>query len=139
MENLEKIQEILQKQSLRKTPARQSVLAFFLKQKYAIAHSTLEKELSDSFDRVTLYRTLASFEEKGIIHKIMDDSGIVKYALCTSCDAQHHHDEHVHFQCSICKNTYCLSHTSITAPKLPEGFQLESIQLLVSGICPECA
>ena len=97
MDNLEKIQEILDKQELRKTPARQSVLGFFLKQTFAIGHSTLEKELS-TFDRVTLYRTLASFEEKGIIHKILDDSGVVKYALCSSCDSHHHHDEHVHFQ-----------------------------------------
>ena len=87
---------------------------------------------------MTLYRTLASFEEKGIIHKILDDSGTVKYALCSSCDSQHHHDEHVHFQCSVCKNTFCLEHTSFQKPTLPEGFQFESMQLLVSGICPAC-
>jgi Fur family ferric uptake transcriptional regulator len=30
----------------------------------------IEKEVGDKYDRVTIYRTLQTFEEKGIIHTI---------------------------------------------------------------------
>ncbi len=36
----------------------------------ALAHADIEKKTGESFDRVTVYRTLQSFVEKGIVHLI---------------------------------------------------------------------
>ena len=33
-------------------------------------------------DRITIYRTLKTFEEKGIVHGIEEGTTEVKYALC---------------------------------------------------------
>ena len=58
------------------------------------------------FDRVTLYRTIKQFEEKGLIHEVIDTKGQAKYALCvTECTTHEHHDDHLHFHCSQCDRT----------------------------------
>lgn len=133
-------QQILDQYSLRHTACRLDVVAFFLARKFAIAHIDLEQEFKTQFDRVTLYRTLKTFLEKGIIHKVLDDEGTPKYALCpTACaHLQHHHHDHVHFKCNVCGHTTCVEDIYIPKIVLPEGFQIQEQNLLISGICPNC-
>lgn len=132
---------ILKDFSLRLTDCREEVLDAFYTQNHALAHSDLEEQLAERFDRVTLYRTLKTFLEKGIIHKVLDDEGGTKYALCKdNChtpDHQHHHD-HVHFKCSVCGQTTCLDKVHIPAFELPLGYQRLETNLLVQGVCPLC-
>ena len=66
----------------------------------ATSQPDLESLMND-VDRVTLYRILNVFEEKGIIHKVFDLNGTANYAICTSnCQEHRHHDEHLHFNCT---------------------------------------
>ena len=48
-----------------------------------------------NFDRVTLYRLLNSFEEKGLIHKVFDANGDIFYAKCQVCKDHNHQDDHI--------------------------------------------
>ena len=131
-------QEILKNSKLRITKSREEVLSFFLKQNYAIPHADIELELED-LDRVTIYRTLNSFLEKGLIHEVKDGSGAVKYALCTEhCHEGHHHDNHVHFRCNKCDQTRCLE-LSIPTVTLPQGFAFHQANLLIEGLCDDCS
>ena len=66
-------ENILSEHGLRNTEARHGVLDVFKKYDYALSHSDLEKELQKYFDRVTIYRTIHAFLDKGIIHKVIDD------------------------------------------------------------------
>lgn len=135
-----RIKELLEKHKLKKTTTRMDILRLYLSQSHALSHSDLEQALGSDFDRVTLYRTLHTFEEKGIIHKVPDDSGATKYALCAeACSEHHHHDEHIHFSCTKCGNTYCLDHYPIPKIQLPEEFKTESLHLYAKGICRKCA
>lgn len=114
------------------------VLEHIMGQNVAVSQPELEKTLGKKVDRVTLYRTLSTFEEKGILHKIMDTNGIANYAIChANCSSQQHHDEHLHFNCVQCKKVYCLA---IKIPKttVPNGFTMNAIQLMASGICERC-
>jgi Fur family transcriptional regulator, ferric uptake regulator len=132
--------QILSNHGLRNTEARLSVLEEFKKCTYALSHSNLEKELQKDFDRVTIYRTIHSFLDKGIIHKVMDDSESAKYALCIDeCSSDHHHDNHVHFKCSKCGNSECLNTVQIPLMKLPTGYFAEESNLLIEGICKSCS
>ena len=94
---------LLKSFKMRSTPSRQEILRLFLRKDYALSHGDIEKEISNELDRVTVYRTLKTFLDKGIIHKVLDDEGSLKYALCSEActNAEHHHD-HVHFKCTIC-------------------------------------
>ena len=66
---------ILKSHKLRITDCRLDIIQEFLDRQVALAHSDLEEKLKSNFDRVTIYRTLSTFLEQDIIHKVLDDSG----------------------------------------------------------------
>jgi len=139
MEKERFVQNILEKFNLRHTNSRVEILEVFQKYTYALSHSDLEESLSGRFDRVTLYRTLKTFLEKGIIHKVLDDEGTLKYALCShQCDDLAHHHNHVHFKCNTCGHTQCLDDVIIPAVSLPQGFEAKEFNLLIQGSCNTC-
>jgi Fur family ferric uptake transcriptional regulator len=106
----------------------------------ALSHSDLEEVLQKDFDRVTIYRTLKTFLDNDLVHKVLDDSGATKYALCSHSHAgEHRHDhEHVHFKCEVCGETTCLEDVALPQVKLPKGFEKKEMNLLVQGICEKC-
>ena len=129
---------ILKQHRLRLTNCRKQVLSYMLEVQQAVGQPTLERQMSD-FDRVTLYRTLNTFLEKGIIHKVLDDTGVTKYALCASgCTKHQHNDEHVHFKCNECGKLECINTIGIPNIKLPQGYLFNDANLLVRGTCKDC-
>jgi len=133
------IEQHLKEHDLRVTEIRKKLYSYFADAKSAVSHSHLEMLFSDEFDRVTIYRTLNSFLEKGILHKIPNDSGSARYALCHSaCDSDHHIDNHVHFKCTVCENLVCLHDLEIPKVKMPGNYLVENAVLLYEGICENC-
>ena len=133
------IQELLKRNQLSITDSRSKILELFLQQSGALAHADIEKKSGASFDRVTVYRTLQTFVEKGIIHTIPTADNSILYALCKdACTEGHHHDHHVHFVCSKCSNTICLEDITVPDVKLPNGYQVTQVEVVVNGICKEC-
>ncbi|MBK8056146.1 MAG: transcriptional repressor [Saprospiraceae bacterium] len=131
-------EKILKEHHLRVTPFRAEVLQIFTNAGKALSSHDIESQLSDA-DRITLYRTLKSFEEKGIIHKAIDGTITQKYALCDAhCDEDHHHDEHVHFHCEKCENTFCLDQVVVPNIELPSGFKVKHTNMVVNGVCKDC-
>ena len=131
--------DLLKSTGLRVTETRQVILERFREKTAAISQSDIEGELGEAIDRVTVYRTLKTFVEKGIIHKILDDKGGIKYALCREqCHHGHHHHDHLHFKCSVCQETPCLEKHLIPEVSLPEGYRKEEVNILVQGVCPNC-
>lgn len=138
VKNNYQFEDMLDKHQLKKTAPRLRVLSMMYSKNTATSQPDLENVMHD-IDRVTLYRILNVFEEKGIIHKVFDLDGTANYAVCHSdCQANHHHDEHVHFNCTVCKNVYCLNELSLPSISLPAGFKPESFTLYASGLCPKC-
>lgn len=135
----EKLIRLLRHNKLKVTQPRLAVLHIISNKNTAISQPELEKLLGDAVDRVTLYRVLSTFEEKGILHKIFDLHGTATYALCsTECDEHHHHDEHVHFICSACNSIYCLDPIQLPKIALPDGYHLDSIGVNAVGTCAQC-
>lgn len=139
LENTWQVNEILKKNQLSVTGSRKTILELFLHSNGALAHADIEKRTGEKFDRVTVYRTLQSFMEKGIIHIIPTSDNSIRYALCKDdCSQGHHHDNHVHFVCNICSVTTCLESVTVPEVKLPKGFMPTDRQMIVSGICGDC-
>ena len=123
---------------LRSTPNRQEILHLFLNKNHALSHGDIEKEIDNSLDRVTVYRTLKTFLDKGLIHKVLDDEGSLKYALCNeACTTAEHHHDHVHFKCTKCGQTNCLN-VEVPSIRLPKGYKADAVNLLIQGICERC-
>jgi Fur family transcriptional regulator, ferric uptake regulator len=134
------LQAMLQRADLRKTGARLAILEFLQSARGASALSDLERDLGQVADRATLYRTLITFEEHGLVHRVVDPEGVVRYALCgTDCHTQDHNHAHVHFSCSQCGQLLCLSETHLPAIALPPGFQPQGLQLVFHGLCDHCS
>jgi Fur family transcriptional regulator, ferric uptake regulator len=132
--------DTLREYELRHTGCRSDILQSFQSFDFALSHGDLEERFGERFDRVTIYRTLKTFVEKGIIHKVLDDEGGTKYALCrtTECSHDNHHHDHVHFKCLQCGNTTCIESVHIPVFSLPEGYKRTEINMLVQGTCPAC-
>lgn len=130
---------LLNRHRLRKTSPRLSVLSILKSREMATSQPELEAIIGKGIDRVTLYRTLRTFEEKGIIHKVLDLNGTANYALCdTSCNEHEHNDEHVHFNCTSCLNVYCLEALQIPHLVMPIDFVPNAVNFIVYGICAKC-
>jgi Fur family ferric uptake transcriptional regulator len=135
----EKIVHILKKNQLSITESRRRILEIFLRAGSALAHHDVEEKTTLRFDRVTVYRTLQTFMEKGIIHNIPTPDNSILYALCKDdCEEGHHHDNHIHFICSYCGNTTCMDDINIPEIELPSGYSATQINMVVNGICANC-
>jgi Fur family transcriptional regulator, ferric uptake regulator len=127
----------LNARNIKPTAMRELVLKILGEQKAAVSLSDLEHEFA-KVDRVTLYRTLKTFEENKLIHSIDDGTGSIKYALCTDNCRCMPEDLHVHFLCAKCKHTFCLNDIKIPTINLPPDFALESINMVIKGVCSDC-
>ena len=135
----DEVKNILKQNRLSITDSRLNILGLFLKHSSALSHADIEKNSAEPFDRVTVYRTLQTFVEKGIIHLIPTKDNSIKYALCKNdCAPGHHHDNHVHFICDECHKTICLDEVNVPVIKLPKGFKPQHSEMVVTGVCGEC-
>lgn len=133
------LENILIAKLIAPTAMRLLVLEYLLSQASAVSLTDLENEFHHS-DRSTLYRTLKTFEEKGLIHDIKNGSEAIKYALCESnCTAGLHNDLHLHFYCTNCKELFCLPKSKLPELSLPNNFQVSEISLIARGVCANCS
>jgi Fur family ferric uptake transcriptional regulator len=133
------VDDILRRNSLSVTESRKKILNLFLNVHGALAHGDIERRAGEKFDRVTVYRTLQTFVEKGIIHTIPTTDNSVRYALCKdNCIGGHHHDDHVHFICLQCGTMLCLEEVVVPEIKIRRGFSMNEIEVVVKGICLDC-
>jgi len=75
-----------------------------------------------------------------LIHKVLDDDGIVKYALCAHSGHQHHphEEEHIHFKCKLCGITLCMEGLALPNYPSPKGYTFDTTNVLVQGTCDKC-
>jgi len=131
------VESILRAKQIAPTAMRLLVLEFLLEQKTAVTLTNLEKDFGPA-DRITLYRTIKTFEKKGLVHAIKDGT-VAKYALCdVDCNEDGHTDTHVHFWCTGCKKTFCLPKLKIPKVEMPSGFTIQDISLNAHGLCNSC-
>ncbi|HET8753823.1 MAG TPA: transcriptional repressor [Salinimicrobium sp.] len=134
---MNKFENKLEQKKVRPTAMRLLVLETLQKQKAAISLQDLELAFEKA-DRITLYRTLKTFQKKGLIHSIEDGTGATKYALCQEGCECAPEDMHLHFFCTSCEDTFCLPKLKIPEISLPEGFVPVETNLLVKGVCANC-
>ena len=133
-----KIEKIIKSSNLTLTKSRKQVLIAFLQSARPLSLKHL-RSVVGKIDRVTLFRILSIFEQRGIIHSIRLDNGQNLYALCNhECDSDNHNHKHVHFQCTECDDVSCLNIENFPQIKLP-NHTVHNLNINASGICINCS
>ena len=134
---MSKEENILSNREIKPTAVRILVLKFLMEFNKAVSLKSLEENLYYC-DKSTLFRTLKRFKEQGVVHSIDDGSGMTKYALCLeSCECSLI-DQHFHFNCIVCNETYCVNSLEIPNLNLPKNFTLTETNLVLKGTCANC-
>lgn len=129
--------ELLRQRGLKLTAFRSRLLDIFSSHNTAIEQKKLETELGD-FDRVTLYRNLQSLTQAGVLHKAIENDNQTYYAICPpSCTSDSHEHEHVHFVCDSCERVSCIEVAHFPRIQI-EGYQIESVDIKLQGVCDDC-
>jgi Fur family ferric uptake transcriptional regulator len=139
---MSKAEILLKQRNLKKTEGRLAVLDVLMGSKnLGLSEQDIEQQLNTSMDRVTIYRTLSTFLKEHLVHKIADDEGVIRYALCGVCQhsqTQHHNHHHIHFKCDVCKTTQCLTQNPVSVVDIPAGYTFRDSSFLIMGICKQC-
>ena len=131
------IEQKLKDNDVKPTAVRINVLSVLMESATALSAKELENRL-ELVDKVTLYRTLKTFEEKKIIHTIQDGTNELKYAACEEGCECAPKDQHVHFHCQRCDETYCFTEAQIPSGNIPKIFTPSSVSMVFQGICSRC-
>jgi len=130
---------ILQRAGISKTQQRLAVLNILLKSTTPLNVSSVRELLAgkNSIDRVTVYRILFLFKQRGIIREITSTGGVNFIEMATQ-----ENPVHPHFSCRSCGIMSCLepltfsqSHQLISAK---EDYSVDHIEINISGICSGC-
>lgn len=85
-------------------------------------------------DKSSIFRALRLFAEQRLLHETDDGSGQRKYCVARMADSLNH----VHFSCTRCGKTYCLTGLAVPLVTLPEGFSVTDAEYIIKGVCPDC-
>ena len=88
-------------------------------------------------NKVTVYRTLESLIEVGLVHRAFTYNRAWYFELADHCTE---HQCHPHFTCTHCGVTHCLTDISLPMAKIADkGFVISRQQVRLEGLCPACA
>lgn len=133
------IDDILNGKGIKPTPNRILVMKELLKAPHPVNLADLEASLEFSMDKASIFRVLELFAEKDVVHEIEDGSRSLKYELCHSSKKHSIADQHAHFYCERCKETFCIESARVPMIDIPDGFIPRSINYMIKGICPKCS
>lgn len=129
---------ILKAAKLYCTKCRAAILKVLLKSDKPLSHEQIAQRLGKKrFDKVTIYRTLESFCEAGLVHKAFTQKRAWYFESAQDCTENQCHP---HFTCTSCGNTHCLTEMKLPMAKSPhKGFIIRRQQIRLEGLCPRCA
>lgn len=133
------IEQLLNGKGVKPTSNRILVVRELMKASRPISLADLESSLGFSVDKASIFRTLELFAEKEVVHVIEDGSRSLKYELCGGTKSHSMEDQHVHFYCEKCKETYCFRTLNVPLVDVPQGFERHSVNYMIKGICPKCS
>ena len=129
----------LQKAGISKTSQRLAVLDILLKATTPLSVNTIRQSLETKarIDKVTVYRILTLFRQRGIIREIASAGGANYFEIATL-----ENPLHPHFSCRNCGAFTCLAPLPFTqAPELilsKDDYSIDHIEINISGLCACC-
>lgn len=132
---MDRVEQILQEGGVKPTANRILLMREILADPQPFTLSDMEVRLSP-MDKSTIFRTLTTFLEHGLIHEVDNGSAAKVYCRCT-CSGSHEHP-HIHFTCKSCGRTFCIKGIDTSVLPQPQGFLVEEVNCVMKGLCPKC-
>ena len=129
---------ILSKHGISRTKFRSDLLSLFYIERSLTVEGILQY-FKNTIDKVTVYRSLESFETRGLIHKVPDIKNLKRYSLCVEqeCSIDSHNHNHGHFICHTCNQTFCMR--DVNLPIITsKDFYIQELKLIAEGYCQDC-
>ena len=132
------IDSLLGSVKLRRTDQRRVILDILLNAKGPRTADEIMAAMSrKSANKVTVYRTLESLVEAGLVHRAFVRKRAEHFEFANRCTNLQCHP---HFTCVNCGVTNCVVGASIPIAKgLEKGFVIHRQQVHLEGLCPRCA
>ena len=127
--------DILNNHNLKRTSCREGIIKIVMNTNQALSENEIREQLVGNYDRTTFYRSFKTLEEHKIIHKIVVDNQLVKYALDNTVT---HKNEHAHFYCNECNAVQCMDNVPVQKYQLPEGYTDLETEVIIKGKCASC-
>jgi Fur family ferric uptake transcriptional regulator len=131
--------EILQQHNLKKTSPRLAIIEALQVSGEPLAESEISVRMGSHYDRTTFYRSMLTLEEAGVLHRVVVDKQMVKYALNPSLASGRNPADHAHFYCNNCRKLVCLEEIHPGPYRLPAGFQTSEAEVIIKGLCNKCS
>ena len=135
--SINELEALFGQEGVRPTALRELIYTTLAQADEALSLGDIEVRLS-TVDKSTISRTLHLLEGVGVIHRINDGTGAIKYAVSQIDAEEHNESPHAHFYCLRCGKTVCVEQTTLPSIELPEGFTPQVLDLIVQGVCPAC-
>lgn len=126
---------LLKEAGYKRTIHRETLVRFFIKNPGPLTSEDIQLG-KKGLDKVTIYRSLASFESVGLLRKVDFGDGLLRYELNLD-EEEHHH----HVICRQCGKVDVVNHCEISALSEIEnqtGYRSIRHSLEFFGICPQC-
>jgi len=141
MSNEELIERALKKCKLRRTPVRAGVLEVLAKAVRPMGAVEILEKLPSGTDTVTVYRTLNTFTQKGVAHRVRGEDRVWRYALGDPHETAAH--QHPHFVCEECGKVECLKDAEIPSSFIASlgvggKYAIHYPEVVLHGVCPRC-
>ncbi len=101
----------------------------------ALSENEIREQLAGNYNRTTFYRSFKTLVEHHVIHKIVVDNQVVKYALDNQVT---HKSAHAHFYCNTCNTVKCMENIPVQPYNLPDGYSEDETEVLIKGTCSVC-
>ena len=131
---------ILSKNGISRTQFRTELLNLFYSSNISLSVEDILRNFDNSVNKVTVYRSLESFKQKGLIHQVPDSNNLKRYSLCREdeCRDGLHNHNHGHFICHSCNQTFCLEEIISPDIRCLKGFYVQELKLTAEGYCNNC-
>ncbi len=139
--NLRTAELMLKQSGLKRTPVRIGVLQVLANQHDPLDVTDILKQLPTFTEPVTVYRTLNTFVEKKIIHRVRGEDRSWRYAAGDTSISSNH--QHAHFVCDSCGKMECLADARLPLKLLEKiqpapGYKVDHPEVIIHGTCPKC-
>ena len=135
-----KIIEIFKNKGIHITENRVTLYSLIREQKNALSINYINKHFSSIIDRVSIYRIIKIFIDKGLLLKVINAEKEAAYIFNDNeiTKTKTIKNRIAYFVCIACKSTIILNENLYKSFKLPQNMQITNCQLIIEGKCKKC-